>query len=123
MGEGLKMTVRKAQSSVYFNCSPKRVYCLEDGSQQKPYGCVTRNSSQTEISLTSLVNFIQVQAASAVPSLSEEPKDSFCPYRAPVILNIFSAEQLLASDLSSGHLLRSLLDIGNWEEETMLESS
>ena len=71
-GEGLKVTGRKAQSFIQVSCSTKGTHPLEDGSQQKPYGCVTRSSAQTQISLTSLVNFTQVEASPAILSFFQE---------------------------------------------------
>lgn len=78
------MTVRETQSFMYFSCSTKGID-LEDASGQKPYGCVTRNSAQTQTSLSFLVNFTPVRSSPAVPSLSEKTKDSCCLYTAPLI--------------------------------------
>lgn len=75
VGEGIKVTVRKAQSFIQVCCSTKGIYRLEDGSLQKPYGYVNRSSAQTQISLISLVHFTQVEASPTVLSFSEEHKD------------------------------------------------
>lgn len=75
VGEGREVTVRKGQSFIQVCCSTKGIRCLEDGSLQKPYGYVNRSSTQTQMSLTSLVNFTQVEASPTVLSLSEEQKD------------------------------------------------
>lgn len=65
-----RINIDSKESRILYSlsCSPKRS-TLENGSQQKPYGCVTRNSALTQIVFTSLVNVTQVQAASAVHSL------------------------------------------------------
>lgn len=74
-GKVIKGTVRKAQSFIQVSCSTKGIYHLEDGSLRKPYGYVNRSAAQTQISLTSLVNFTQVEASPTVLSFSEEHKD------------------------------------------------
>lgn len=114
--EGLKVTVRKAQSFIHFSCSAKGIYRLEDGSQQKPYGCVTRNSAQTQISLSGWI-LLRYKHLLLFPHFLRNPK-TFCPYPISLILKnmlLWNSCYLQTSTLvTHSHLW----DIGNLEEAT-----